>query len=94
MPSTVTFCQRVTPEEYKEQTLITSQHSLKDLLNKIVEDESISTKERKKQLKLFERSYPDIYQAKFPGDNLSTYSQRSEKLRQVMKPLTILKNLR
>ena len=52
MPSTVTFCQRVTPEEYKEQTLITSQRSLKDLLNKIVEDESISTKERKKQLKL------------------------------------------
>ena len=48
----VSFCERVTPEEYKEQCLITSQRSLKDLLNRIVEDESISTKDRKKQLKL------------------------------------------
>ena len=54
MPSgspVVSFCERVTPQEYQEQTLITSQHSLKDLLNKIVEDESLSAKERRKQLK-------------------------------------------
>ncbi|KAJ7377036.1 GTPase activator [Desmophyllum pertusum] len=90
----VSFCERVTPQEYKEQSLITSQRSLKDLLNRIVEDRSLSAKDRKKQLKQFGKSYPDIYQAKFPGDNLSTCSQRSEKLRQVMKPLAILKNLR
>ena len=47
----VSFCERVTPQEYQEQTLITSEHSLKDLLNKIAEDESLSSKERRKQLK-------------------------------------------
>ena len=47
----MSFCERITPEEYKEQTLITSQRSLKDLLSRIVEDESISEKERRKQLK-------------------------------------------
>ena len=47
----MSFCERVTPQEYKEQSLITSQHSLKDLLNRIVEDENISVKERRKQLK-------------------------------------------
>lgn len=47
----VSFCERVTPQEYKEQSLITSQRSLKDLLNRIVEDRSLSAKDRKKQLK-------------------------------------------
>ena len=54
MPSegpVVSFCERVTPQEYKEQSLITSQRSLKDLLNRIVEDEGLSAKDRKKQLK-------------------------------------------
>ncbi|XP_068677253.1 DEP domain-containing protein 1B-like isoform X1 [Montipora foliosa] len=94
---TVSFCERVTPQEYKEQSLITSQRSLKDLLNKIVDDETLSAKEKRKQLRQFEKSYPDIYQAKFPGDNLSTSSQASqssERLKQVMKPLNLLRNLR
>ena len=47
----MSFCERITPQEYKEQTLITSQRSLKDLLSRIVEDESVSQKERRKQLK-------------------------------------------
>lgn len=93
----VSFCERVTPQEYQEQTLITSEHSLKDLLNKIAEDESLSSKERRKQLKQFEKSYPEIYKAKFPGDNSATSSQASqssERVKQVVKPLNILKNLR
>ena len=48
---TVSFCERITPQEYKEQSLITSQRFLKDLLNRIVDDESISAKDRRKQLK-------------------------------------------
>lgn len=47
----VSFCERVTPQEYKEQSLITSQRSLKDLLNRIVDDESLNAKDKKKQLK-------------------------------------------
>lgn len=50
-PVVSSFCERVTPQEYKEQSLITSQRSLKDLLNRIVEDESLNLKDRKKQLK-------------------------------------------
>ena len=48
-------------------------------------------------LSQFEKTYPEIYRSRLPGDNLSTCStasQRSEKLKQVMKPLAILKNLR
>ena len=55
----VSFCERVTPQEYKEQSLITSQRSLKDLLNRIVDDESLSAKDKKKQLKRV--SFPKIY---------------------------------
>jgi len=55
----VSFCERVTPQEYKEQSLITSQRSLKDLLNSIVDDESLSAKDKKKQLK--QVSFPKIY---------------------------------
>ena len=47
----VSFCERVTLQEYKEQSLITSQRSLKDLLNRIVDDESLNAKDKKKQLK-------------------------------------------
>jgi len=60
----ISFCERITPQEYKEQSLITSQRSLKDLLNRIVEDESISEKDRKRQLKqvcLFVSSFQKRY---------------------------------
>ena len=55
----VSFCERVTPQEYKEQSLITSQRSLKDLLNRIVDDESLNAKDKKKQLK--QVSFRNIY---------------------------------
>ena len=47
----VSYCQRVTKQDCEEMSRITSQRSLRDLLDSIVEDEGMSDKGRKKQLK-------------------------------------------
>ncbi|CAB4033829.1 Hypothetical predicted protein, partial [Paramuricea clavata] len=84
----VAFCLRVTKQEYEEQKQFGTQRFLEDLLDSIVRDEKINEKERKKKLKQFQKTYPEIYFSRYPPDGLSVMSQQPTKLRRVMKPLT------
>lgn len=51
MTKSTTFCERVTTEEFKEEAKRSSETALKDLLNQIVADDSITEKVRKKKYK-------------------------------------------
>ncbi|XP_032237571.1 DEP domain-containing protein 1B isoform X2 [Nematostella vectensis] len=94
--SGVTYCERVTKEEYKEEGILNSQKALKDLLDQIIDNQTLSEKQRRKQLKQFEKAYPGIYYARFPEITAggTCTLQRSKQLRNIMKPLTTLKGVR
>ncbi|CAB1331940.1 unnamed protein product [Coregonus sp. 'balchen'] len=60
------FCRRISTKEFEEQKLSVSQAAIADLLESLVKDKNMSMKDRKKNLKQFQRQYPDIYARHFP----------------------------
>ncbi|XP_041704423.1 DEP domain-containing protein 1A-like [Coregonus clupeaformis] len=60
------FCRRISTKEFEEQKLSVSQAAIADLLESLVKDKNMSMKDRKKNLKQFQRQYPDIYARNFP----------------------------
>ncbi|XP_063057779.1 DEP domain-containing protein 1A isoform X2 [Engraulis encrasicolus] len=60
------FCRQISTQEFEEQRLSVSQAAVAELLESIIKDKAMSTKEKKKKLKLFQKEYPDIYSRRFP----------------------------
>ncbi|XP_068095357.1 DEP domain-containing protein 1A isoform X4 [Hyperolius riggenbachi] len=60
------FCKQISTQEFEEQRVVTSQVAIIELLESIVRDKNISTKDKKKKLKQFQKEYPEIYQSRFP----------------------------
>ncbi|XP_016146974.1 DEP domain-containing protein 1A-like [Sinocyclocheilus grahami] len=63
---TYSFCRQISTQEFEEQKLSVSQTALADLLESLIKDKTMSVKEKKKKLKLFQKEYPDIYSRRFP----------------------------
>ncbi|XP_067250712.1 DEP domain-containing protein 1A isoform X2 [Chanodichthys erythropterus] len=63
---TFSFCRQISTQEFEEQKLSVSQAALVDLLENLIKDKTMSVKEKKKKLKLFQKEYPDIYLRRFP----------------------------
>ncbi|KAL1270134.1 hypothetical protein QQF64_032423 [Cirrhinus molitorella] len=63
---TYSFCRQISSQEFEEQKLSVSQTALADLLESLIKDKSMSVKEKKKKLKMFQKEYPDIYLRRFP----------------------------
>ncbi|OXB66613.1 hypothetical protein ASZ78_013872 [Callipepla squamata] len=63
---TYSYCERITPQEFEEQRVSTSQAAVAELLENIIKDKNLSVKEKKKKLKQFQKEYPLIYQNRFP----------------------------
>ncbi|XP_065104577.1 DEP domain-containing protein 1A isoform X1 [Paramisgurnus dabryanus] len=63
---TYSFCRQISTQEFEEQKLSVSQAALADLLENLIKDKTMSVKEKKKKLKLFQKEYPDIYSRRFP----------------------------
>uniref|UniRef100_A0A673MQP7 DEP domain-containing protein 1A-like n=1 Tax=Sinocyclocheilus rhinocerous TaxID=307959 RepID=A0A673MQP7_9TELE len=63
---TYSFCRQISTQEFEEQKLSVSQTALADLLESLIKDKSMSVKEKKKKLKLFQKEHPDIYSRRFP----------------------------
>ncbi|XP_063066414.1 DEP domain-containing protein 1B [Engraulis encrasicolus] len=61
-----TFCRQISREEFEEQRVQGSRSAIVDLLEGIVTDTHMTPKDRKKKMKQFQRSYPDIYARRFP----------------------------
>ncbi|KAL3870133.1 hypothetical protein ACJMK2_042744 [Sinanodonta woodiana] len=66
-PSSVHYCKQVTVNEYENLRLSHSQKALVDLLDEIIADNTMSSKDKKKRLKQFQKTYPDIYAERFPS---------------------------
>ncbi|XP_029442272.1 DEP domain-containing protein 1A-like isoform X1 [Rhinatrema bivittatum] len=60
------FCKQISPQEFEEQKVSTSQAAIVELLESIIKDTTLSVKDKKRKLKQFQKEYPDIYQSRFP----------------------------
>ncbi|NXD29521.1 DEP1A protein, partial [Spelaeornis formosus] len=63
---TYSYCKQITPQEFEEQKVSTSQAAVAELLENIIKDKNLSVKDKKKKLKQFQREYPHIYQRRLP----------------------------
>ncbi|XP_035245853.1 DEP domain-containing protein 1B [Anguilla anguilla] len=60
------FCRQISKAEFEEQRLRGSQEPMAELLEGIISNKDLSVKDKKKKLKQFQRSYPEIYRRRFP----------------------------
>ncbi|XP_075037988.1 DEP domain-containing protein 1A isoform X1 [Mixophyes fleayi] len=60
------FCKQISAQEFEEQKVVASQAAIVELLESIVKDKHLSTKDKKKKLKQFQKEYPEIYRSRFP----------------------------
>ncbi|XP_063795183.1 DEP domain-containing protein 1A isoform X2 [Pseudophryne corroboree] len=60
------FCKQISAQEFEKQKVVASQAAIMELLENIVKDKNLSTKEKKKKLKQFQKEYPEIYKSRFP----------------------------
>ncbi|NXR24420.1 DEP1A protein, partial [Cinclus mexicanus] len=64
---TYSYCKQITPQEFEEQKVSTSQAAVAELLENIIKDKNLSVKDKKKKLKHFQKEYPQIYRNRFPS---------------------------
>ncbi|XP_026504890.1 DEP domain-containing protein 1B isoform X1 [Terrapene carolina triunguis] len=60
------FCRQISTDEFEYQRVNGSQEPLAALLEEITMNKEISVKEKKKKLKQFQKSYPEVYKERFP----------------------------
>ncbi|VDD86992.1 unnamed protein product [Enterobius vermicularis] len=65
--STKQYCEPIKINEYDQQKEFGVERHLLNLLDNIVNNETITLEERKKQLRKFKRTYPEIYAKRFPS---------------------------
>ncbi|XP_047123741.1 DEP domain-containing protein 1A isoform X1 [Hydra vulgaris] len=58
---TPSFCARISMQQYEKEAAELSRKALHDLLLSIINNKNISEKDKTKQLKKFEKTYPEIY---------------------------------
>lgn len=86
----LTYCHQVSKSEYETQRLSNSQRAIRDLLEEIINDRTMSYKNKKKRLKIFQKTYPDIYAERFPPHD----SKSTEPLNQKTEQSKLQKNQR
>ncbi len=62
-----TFCNRVSREEYQQQSEYGTKEALIDMMNSVLDDTHASLKEKKQRLKSFQKTYPALYEKYFQG---------------------------
>ncbi|XP_014820297.1 PREDICTED: DEP domain-containing protein 1B isoform X1 [Calidris pugnax] len=60
------FCHQISTDEFEYQRATGSQEPLAALLEEIATNKEISVKDKKKKLKQFQKSYPEVYKVRFP----------------------------
>ncbi|KAK3929942.1 DEP domain-containing protein 1A [Frankliniella fusca] len=81
----VAFCERVSLLQFEEQKLTTSQKALAELLDQIVADQKMNSKEKNKKLRMFKESYPHIYSMRFPQPEMVTFKRRNKSILQLAR---------
>ncbi|NXX12195.1 DEP1A protein, partial [Podargus strigoides] len=86
---TYSYCKQITPQEFEEQKVSTSQAAVAELLENIIKDKNLSVKDKKKKLKQFQKEYPLIYQNRFPTtDNEAVLFENKPTIKQPMLSLS------
>ena len=65
-PFPITFCKRVPSKVYETEKVTELETAMLNLLEQILFDPKMSTKEKKKKLKKFKELHPNIYSMRFP----------------------------
>ncbi|NXS93798.1 DEP1A protein, partial [Jacana jacana] len=85
---TYSYCRQITPEEFEQQKVSTSQAAVAELLENIIKDKNLSVKDKKKKLKQFQKEYPLIYQNRFPAtENEAVLFENKPTIKQPMLSL-------
>ena len=75
-PFPITFCKRVPSKVYETEKVTELETAMLNLLEQILFDPKMSTKEKKKKLKKFKELHPNIYSMRFPSpDSEPDYMQ-------------------
>ncbi|XP_034031272.1 DEP domain-containing protein 1B [Thalassophryne amazonica] len=61
------FCKQINKVEFEEQMLMGTQRPLQELLDSLIADKELPAKDKKKKLKQFQKSHPEIYNSRFPS---------------------------
>ncbi|XP_036385743.1 DEP domain-containing protein 1B, partial [Megalops cyprinoides] len=88
------YCRQISKEEFEEQRASSSQGPMAELLEGIIKDKDLSVKDKKKKLKQFQRSYPDVYRRRFPTaeSEATALPERPPRLRPQLKFLALKKS--
>ncbi|XP_069483428.1 DEP domain-containing protein 1B isoform X2 [Ambystoma mexicanum] len=63
---THSFCRQISADEFEYQKVNNAQEPLATLLEEIIMNKKLSTKDKKKKLKQFQKSYPEVYRKRLP----------------------------
>lgn len=88
---------QVSMGQYETQRLSNSQRALVDLLEEIVKDKTMNVKDKRRRLKQFQKTYPEIYAHRFPNEESEQeVLPPKPKIKQplLVKPLMKLRGLR
>ncbi|XP_050528369.1 DEP domain-containing protein 1B-like [Daktulosphaira vitifoliae] len=59
------YCQRISDQEFEQHRSKESKDALIELLDQIINCSTMTTKEKNKRLKMFQKLYPDVYEMRF-----------------------------
>ncbi|XP_022089261.1 DEP domain-containing protein 1A-like [Acanthaster planci] len=98
-PAAPSYCKKLSLQEYEAQKLSNSQQAVADLLEVIIRDQNMPAKEKKKKLKQFQKTYPDIYARQLPttASEAELFPEKpkiKQPMTNVRKSFTKLKSLR
>ncbi|KAM8871328.1 DEP domain-containing protein 1B-like isoform 2-T2 [Spinachia spinachia] len=62
------FCKQISRVECDEQKVVGTQTPLQALLEGLIADKELPAKDKRKRLKQFQRSYPEVYRSRFPTE--------------------------
>lgn len=65
-PYPITFCKRVPSKVYEREKTSGVEAAMLDLLQHILHDRKMSSRDKRKKIKKFKTSYPEIYAKRFP----------------------------
>ncbi|ESP05463.1 hypothetical protein LOTGIDRAFT_208491 [Lottia gigantea] len=94
---TLNYCQQVGVEQFEHIKFENSQKALVSLLEGIIIDTNMTEKEKRKRLKLFQKTYPDIYNKRFPTtESVAEVFPPKPKIKQplLVKPFMKLRGIR
>uniref|UniRef100_A0A8C5EIM9 DEP domain-containing protein 1B-like n=1 Tax=Gouania willdenowi TaxID=441366 RepID=A0A8C5EIM9_GOUWI len=86
------FCKQISRVECEEQKVIGTQTPLEELLDGLIADKELPIKDKRKRLKQFQKSYPDVYHSRFPTEESKAAVKMGKNVR--LKPHLMFLNLR